>query len=328
MRIGSFDIAGRVLLVAEIGNNHEGNFDVARTLVEKAAEAGAGAVKFQTYRTECFVRRSDEERFRRMKRFELSPDRFAELSRLARARGLLFISTPLDLPSVTVLEPLVDAYKIASGDITFFPLIDAIRRTGKPMILSTGASTLDEVVRAVEFIGAAELAVLHCVSSYPAPPEQVNLAAIGLLAERLRRPIGYSDHVLGIDVAAAAVTAGARIVEKHFTLDKNTSEFRDHALSADPTDLAELVKRLGRVDGFLGRREKAVQPCEALMVTAIRRSIVAAQDRPRGYRMTSQDLTWLRPADGLPPGQEARLIGRALTRDVRAGEALKLSDVN
>jgi sialic acid synthase SpsE len=149
MKFGAFEPGDRPLVVAEVGNNHEGRMDAARALVEGAADCGADAVKFQTFRADRFVRPSDPTRLRRLQGFELTHEQFAELARLARARGLAFLSTPLDLPSVAVLEPLVDAYKIASGDITFVPLLDAVARSGKPVILSTGASTLAEVERAV-----------------------------------------------------------------------------------------------------------------------------------------------------------------------------------
>ncbi|GIX47106.1 MAG: hypothetical protein KatS3mg131_1317 [Candidatus Tectimicrobiota bacterium] len=337
MRIGRHCLGERVLLVAEIGNNHEGDFTLARRLVEAAAACGVDAVKFQTFRTEHFVSRTDAARFERLKAFELSPDDFARLAELAHALGLLFISTPLDLGSAEVLEPLVDAYKIASGDITFYPLIARVVRSGKPVILSTGASDWPQVARTVGFVRrlwrryrlAPQLAVLHCVSSYPVPPAQANLRAIATLAARLRPPlvVGYSDHTLGLDAALLAVALGARLIEKHFTLDKQFSDFRDHHLAADPPEMRELVKRLRQAEALLGTGEKTVQPAEAAMVGAIRRSIVAAADLPPGHRLTWADLSWTRPAGGLPPGEERRLLGKVLRRPVRQGEPLRETDV-
>jgi N,N'-diacetyllegionaminate synthase len=327
MRIGELDLDERVLVVAEIGNNHEGDPAIARDLVRAAADAGADAVKLQTFRTPLFVRPSDRDRYERLSRFELPPETVEELERLARSLGLIFLSTPLDLESVAFLEPLVDAYKVASGDNDFWPLLEAVAATGKPTILSTGLSELAQVERAAALFGRDGLAVLQCTSAYPAPPEEANLAAIRLLADRLGCTAGYSDHTLGIEAAVAAVAAGARILEKHLTLDKERSDFRDHRLSADPPELRALVRRVREVEILLGRPEKTLQPSEAALAVAARRSIAAAADLPEGHRLTVHDLTWLRPADGLPPGEEGRLLGRDLRRPVERGEPIRPEDV-
>jgi len=335
MRIGTFDTNQRVLVIAEIGNNHEGSAERALALVRAAAAAGADAVKVQTFRTEHFVNRRQADRFARLKSFELPIDAFAAVSTEARALGLLFIATPLDLHSAAALEPIVDAYKIASGDITFEPLLGTVAATGKPVILSTGASTLDEVDLAAARLRAAwpadaaadRLGILHCVSSYPAPIEEVNLRAIRTLADRCGATAGYSDHTLGIDAAVTAVAAGAAIVEKHLTLDKQFSDFRDHQLSADPQDLRDLVARIRQTERMLGTADKRVQPSEAEMRDAIRRSAVMARDGRAGEPLMADDVTWLRPAGGLTPGAERALIGRRLRRDVSAGETLGVADV-
>jgi N,N'-diacetyllegionaminate synthase len=331
MRIGAFDTASRVFVVAEIGNNHEGDPEVAVQLVRSAAECRADAVKLQTYRTALFVRPADTERYERLARFELASSVVEQLAELAHSLGLLFVSTPLDLESAAFLEPLVDAYKIASGDNNFGPLLDALGRTGKPLIISSGLADIDEVAAAVERVrtaGAGELAVLHCTSSYPAPPGEANLSVIRSLGERLRCTIGYSDHTHGVEVGVTAVAAGARIVEKHFTLDKAHSDFRDHALSADPAEFRELVKRIRHVEELLGSPEKRLQPSEVETARAARRSIVAAADLPAGHRLSPPDLTWLRPGDGLPPGNEEELVGRTLRRRVSFGDPIMPADVN
>jgi sialic acid synthase SpsE len=324
-----------VLVVAEIGNNHEGDLGVASELVDLAAEAGADAVKFQTFRTEQFVSRDDPERFARLERFELSPDGFAALADRARSRGLIFISTPLDLESAGVLEPLVDAFKIASGDNSFWPLIERVASTSKPLIVSTGLSGVEEVARLVAFVAGArerhglqgELAILHCVSSYPVAPAEAQLRAIEVLRERFADcTVGYSDHTEGIAAGPLAVALGARIVEKHFTLDRNFSDFRDHRLSVDPAGMRELVSRIRAAETLLGERAKRVQPSEAGSAAAVRRSIAAARDLARGEVIGPDDLTWLRPGGGLPPGEEQLVVGRRLARDVRAGEQLGETD--
>ncbi len=214
MIIGSHDTGQRVLIVAEIGNNHEGRVDVAERLVREAAACGAHAVKFQTFQTRYFVRPADAARFQRLSAFELTPAAFLHLQRVAKSEGLLFFSTPLDLPSVEVLRDLVDAYKIASGDNTFYPLLDAVCATGRPMIVSSGATDLALLRHIAGYIEgrwrqagvAPGLAVLHCVSCYPAPPDQLGLAAIGTLA----RELSCVDRLFGSHHWHTGLRAGRR----------------------------------------------------------------------------------------------------------------------
>jgi sialic acid synthase SpsE len=335
MRIGARDLGRDVLIVAEIGNNHEGSFDAAQALVRAAAAAGADAVKFQTFRTRHFVSAADRVRHQRLRSFELTHAQFEALQRLATSLGLLFVSTPLDLGSASFLEGLVDAYKIASGDNNFYPLIERVCQTGKPVIVSTGLSDLAQVARTVQFIERCwhaagirqDLALLHCVSAYPTPPEQANVAAVGRLAGELGCTVGYSDHTTGILACLLAVAQGARIIEKHFTLDKHYSDFRDHQLSADPAEMGELVRRIREATVLLGTGEKRLQQSEATAEPSIRRAIVAGADLAPGHRLVLADLTWLRPACGLPPGEEGRLVGRRLRHPVVFGQAIVEDDV-
>ncbi|MGH7380755.1 MAG: N-acetylneuraminate synthase family protein [Candidatus Methylomirabilales bacterium] len=335
MKIGGFNLTQKVLVVAEIGNNHEGDFATAQKLVGEAAACGVGAVKFQVFRARYFVSAGDRARYDRLSSFELSYEQFEELHRLAKSLGLLFIATPLDLESAAFLEGIVDAYKIASGDNNFYPLMDRVCRTGKPLILSTGLSDLNHIRRAKAFIEAQwrkrgveqHLAVLHCVSSYPVPPEQANLGAIPMLIRELECTVGYSDHTLGIQACVIGAALGARIIEKHFTLDKQYSDFRDHQLSADPVEMGDLVARVAETEGLLGTGEKIVQAAEAESARLARRSIVAGADLPAGHRVRFEDLTWIRPATGLPPGEEARVVGKRLRRAVAFGEPILPADV-
>ncbi len=330
MRIGNRDPMERVLIVAEIGNNHEGDAAVAEELIVRAAEAGADAVKFQTYRTEHYVSRGDRRRFDQLKSFELAPQELERLRERAASSEVLFLSTPFDLESVRRLEPLVAAYKIASGDNTFRPLLQAVAETGKPVIVSTGLADLEEIAAAKATIEAVwrkcrvrqELALLHCVSSYPVPADEANLAAIGTLRAAFGCTVGYSDHTLGIDAAALAVAAGARIVEKHFTIAKDHSGFRDHRLSADPRDLAELVRRIRAIERQLGDGRREPQPCERPLVTPLRRSLAVTRDLPAGAVLSRTDLTWVRPGGGYAPGEEALVEGRELAVPVAAGQII------
>jgi len=335
MRIGHHDTADKILIVAEIGNNHEGNFEVARELVRRAASCGVDAVKFQTFQTRLFTSTRDEARYRRLSSFELSYAQFEELERLARSLGLVFFSTPLDLESARFLRPLVDCFKVASGDNDFFALISLCASTGKPLIISSGLADLSHLKRVVGLVRdewrqrgiSQELAVLHCVTSYPVPPAEANLAAIPLLAQELGCTIGYSDHTAGTDAALAAAALGARILEKHFTLDRHFSDFRDHQLSADPDEMKRIVEGVRRIETLLGKREKVPQPSETPNVRLARRSIVAATDLRKGQRLAPSDLTWMRPAVGLAPGAEGQVIGKVLKRDLQFGEPILPSDL-
>jgi sialic acid synthase SpsE len=227
-------------------------------------------------------------------------------------------------------------FKVASGDNTFFPLIETIATLSKPIIVSTGLADvrlLDRLrsdiyrvwARANVFPG---LAFLHCVASYPVPIDQANLGVIATLRERFKDcTIGYSDHTLGIDAAVLAVAAGARIIEKHFTLDKAYSDFRDHQLSADPQEMRQLVTRVREVTQMLGSGRKVPQPSESALAVAVRRSIAAARDLPAGTVLAAADLTWVRPGTGLPPGEEQRLIGRRIRRAVEQGDLIQEADV-
>lgn len=330
MKIGSHDLSKKVLVVAEAGNNHEGDFGRAKALVAAAAEAGAHAVKFQTFRADRFVSGADPARLARLKSFELSPDQFGQLSVLAASKGLLFLSTPLDLPSVEVLAPIVDALKIASGDNDFYPLIAAAAARRKPLIVSTGLCDLAQVRRAVAAAKKApSLALMHCVCSYPVENAQANLRGLEALKKAFPRLTpGYSDHTLGIEACVLSVALGARLVEKHFTLDKNQSDFRDHKLSADPAELRELVRRVAEAELLLGAPAKKVMSCEEPMLPLVRRSIAAAADLPAGHRLTAADLLWLRPAGGLKPGQEKKVLGRRLRRALRRGEPITAGDLS
>ncbi len=328
MKIGSFDTDQKVLIVAEIGNNHEGNFDRARELVLKAKECGVDAVKFQTFKTKDFVSPTEKARFDRLQSFELSHNQFQELHALAHGLGLLFISTPFDVESARFLTPLVDAFKIASGDNNHWELLKEVSKTKKPMIVSTGMSDLEDIKKCVSFIGSQNnLALLHCVSLYPTPPGEANLFAINLLQKEFGITIGYSDHTLGILACLLAVGAGARILEKHFTSNKNQSDFRDHQLSADIPEMKELVLKVREAEILMGQSLKKISANETQTALAARRSIAAKHILKKNHILTLNDFAWLRPGTGLPPGEEGKLLNKKLKIDKMDGELILLSDV-
>ena len=332
-RIGNFDLDREILVIAEIGNNHEGDAKLAAEMVVLAAEAGAHAVKFQSIEPELLVSPQQTERVAQLRRFQLKSEDIASLADLAESKGILFMSTPFHLDAVDALDPLVPAFKVASGDNEFLPLIEKIATTGKPILMSCGLADLDTVKASQDAIRRvwrehgtqSFIVLLHCVSSYPTPPEEANLLAIRTLAE-IADVVGYSDHTLGIDAAVAAAALGARVIEKHFTIDKNHSDFRDHKLSADPEEMRELCSRVADVNLMLGNGLKREMPCEAPLITAAKRSVAAARDLPEGTVLSAADITWLRPGGGIPPGGETAVIGLPLRRAVQAGDILQLED--
>lgn len=333
MKIGKLDTDERVVVIAEIGNNHEGDYSLAEKMVWAAAQAGADAVKFQTFRAEHLVSPKEEARLAQLKSFELTFKQFEQLKDVADKAGIMFISTPFDIESAKFLNGLVPAFKIASGDNTFYPLIETVASFGKPIILSCGIAELPELMYAKSRIeevwkqtsASPGLAALHCVTSYPVPEDQANLAAIRTLREALGCEIGYSDHTLGIEAAVLSVALGARIVEKHFTLDKNFSSFRDHQLSADPDEFQRLVQRIRAAEMMLGTGIKVLQEGENAIKSVVRRSIVAAHDLKAGQILHLEDITWVRPGGGLPPGDEKLVLGKILKCDLTKGEQVTLT---
>ncbi len=331
MKIGPLDTDREVVVVAEIGNNHEGSVALAEEMIGRAAEAGAHAVKLQTFVPELFTTPREAQRFARLTKFRLPPEAWPKLAKLAESLGIVFFSTPLDLESVKLLNPLVPVFKIASSDNTFTPLLEAVAALAKPIILSTGLATIGELQRAKAAIDAVwqargvspGLLCLHCVCSYPVPAEQANLAAIPTLAAGLGVPVGYSDHTLGIEAAVLSVGLGARLVEKHFTLDKNFSDFRDHQLSADPAEFKELVRRVKEAALLMGDGRKVLQPCEEAMVPLVRRSAAASGALAKGSVLTKSDLIWIRPGDGFSVEDERQLLGRHLTVDLARGDIIR-----
>jgi N-acetylneuraminate synthase/N,N'-diacetyllegionaminate synthase len=334
--IGTHDTAQRPLLIAEIGNNHEGDASAALELADAAVEAGADAVKVQIIDPARVVNISQTERIAQLTRFRLEPEVFREMARRVRKRGRLFMASVFDCTALSLMHQELDAIKIASGDLDFDPLLEIAAESGRPIILSTGMSTMEEIVRAVGVIGARSgasaaladrLAVLHCVSLYPTPVEQANLAAIPQIAARLGITVGYSDHTLGTDAALVALALGARIIEKHFTLDKKRSSFRDHALSAEPQELARLAAAMRTFDAMLGTGGRDEVTADAATRAVARRSVVAARELARGTTLQAEDLDYVRPAGGVPPSQTNTLLGRRLRRAVAQHELIKQTDV-
>lgn len=326
MKIGHIDLDKRPLLIAEIGNNHEGNPEVALKLADAAIEAGADVVKVQIIDPVRLVNRCEEQRVAQLTRYRLPREVFLEIARRVRARGGLFMASVFDCESLAAWAPDLDGIKIASGDLDFDPLLKVAAGAGKPIVLSTGMSTLEEIARAARVIEtglpagialADRLAILHCVSLYPTPLEQANLDAMERLREKLGLTVGYSDHTLGIASALVALGLGARIVEKHFTLDKNYSSFRDHALSAVPSEFAVLAQAFRAYAAMLGSGLRDGDLPDAATRAAARRGIVTMRAIAAGETLTPKDLDFVRPAKGFAPSAIDKVVGR------RARTALK-----
>lgn len=330
MKIGNFDTDKKVLIIAEIGNNHEGDFGLALEMIDVAAKAGADAVKFQTITPNRLVRFSDNKRLEQLEKFSFKPDQFAKLKERADKNHILFLSTPFDLEVLEWLDVLLPAYKIASGDNNFMPLIQRVAENAKPIMLSLGLGEIQQAIKLKSFIENAwskdavedlGLAFLHCVVSYPTPDDQAFLSNIDSIKQLQVTP-GYSDHTIGTKAAELSVACGAKIIEKHFTLDKNYSDFRDHQLSADPKDLENLCSAVRRVEKLLGFSESSMQECEKGNEVAVRRSISIKHDMDAGQTVTFEDLCWLRPGDGLAPGLEDSVVGKKLAVSVVQGMPL------
>ena len=335
MIIDKIDTKKKVFIIAELGNNHEGSYSLAEELIDLAANSGVDAVKFQTYKTELYVSSNDKARFNMLKSFELTYDQFEKLSKLAKSYGLSFLSTPFDVESASFLSKIVDAIKIGSGENTFYPLIEVVAKACKPIILSTGMVDLNEINKSLSFITEVwnknnyigDIGLLHCVSSYPASSNQANLMAIKKMKDSFKHTIGYSDHTLGINASISSVALGARIIEKHFTKDKNFSNFRDHQLSADPSEMKLIVDSIREVEEMLGTGEKKSQKSEYQSQTFMRRSIVLKNNINKGEIISEDDITWVRPGGGIKPGLERKIFGKKAKRNIMMGEQLSMDDL-
>jgi len=318
----------RVFIIAEAGVNHNGSIELALRLVDAARASGADAVKFQTFRAErlatatahkaAYQERTTagtESQFEMLRRLELSEESHKILLKHCRQAGIQFLSSPFDLPSVDFLHSLdVPCFKVPSGEITNHPLLQNVGLTGRPVILSTGMSTLGEVEEAIQVLqtaGTSELTLLHCVTEYPAPFDEVNLRAMQTLRTAFGLPVGYSDHTPGTEIAIAAVSLGAVVIEKHFTLDRSLPG-PDHAASLEPSELGQMVAAIRHVEAALGTGIKAPAPCERPNISVARKSVVAARNLPAGHRLAPDDLDIKRPGSGLAPKFMGALTGRTL----------------
>jgi N,N'-diacetyllegionaminate synthase len=332
-------------IIAEGGVNHNGDMHLAHRLIDAAAEAGADAAKFQSFVTEELITPEAPKagyqvettgepgsQYKMLKALELSAGQQAELKTHCEQAGILYLCTPYENTSLDLLDRMgVAAFKIASTDVTNIPFLQYIANKGRPVILSTGMSTLGEVEQAVDTLRAGSLGgkivILHCTSEYPAPVREINLRAILTMQQAFHCPVGFSDHTPGVGASPWAVAAGACAIEKHFTLDRNMAG-PDHRASLEPDELSTLVRIVRDVEAALGDGIKQPMPSELPNKPLMQKSLVAQRSVRAGDTITSDDLTCKRPGFGLAPSWFNRVVGRRAAVDIPKDGVLTLSSVD
>ena len=331
---------GEVFIIAEAGVNHNGSLDLAKRLADVAVDAGADAVKFQTFKTENLVSRNakkadyqkettdtSESQFDMIKKLELDMDIHQKLIDHCQENNIMFLSTPFDNDSVNLLSDLgLQIFKIPSGEITNLPYLRHIGSLDKQVILSTGMSNIQEVEDALTIlVGAGTLkeniTVLHANTMYPTPMEDVNLNAMLTMQRELGVAVGYSDHTLGIEVDIAAVAMGASVIEKHFTLDK-TMDGPDHKASLEPKELKAMVSAIRNIEKALGGNEKKPSPSEGINIDIVRKSIVATKTIKKGELLSDDNISTKRPGTGLSPMKWDEVIGTVASKNYQSDELI------
>ena len=329
----------KVFIIAEAGVNHNGRLDLAYQLIDIAKDVGADAVKFQTFKAENVVSRlsdkaeyqkkttgSDKSQLEMIKKLEISFDDFVKLKKYCDKKEIIFLSTPFDHQSIDFLYDLVDLYKIPSGEIINYTYLKHIAVKNKPIIMSTGMANLGEIEEAINTIRSVnskvKISLLHCTTNYPTPYEEVNLKAMQTLAAAFKLPVGYSDHTLGIEIPVAAVAMGAKIIEKHFTLDKNLPG-PDHKASLEPDELKKMVKAIRNIEIALGDGIKRPNKSEIEIMKVSRRSLIATKDIKAGEIIKESDIAIKRPGTGILPKFKGIVMGMKLVNDIRQDEPFR-----
>ena len=331
-----------VYIIAEAGVNHNGSLDIAKKLIDAAAESGADAVKFQTFQTDKLVSiyaqkaeyqkkhaMIEETQFAMIKKLELDRNSHLELQSYCKQKKICFLSSPFDLESIDLLVEIgLDIFKIPSGEITNLPYLEKIGALKKKVILSTGMSYLIEVKKAIDILircgtEIKSIVILHCNSEYPSPFKDVNLNAMVEMKKEFGIEVGYSDHTLGIEVPIAAVALGAVVIEKHFTLDKNMPG-PDHAASLDPIELKQMVMSIRNVEKCFGNGIKEPSESEKKNIISGRKSIVACEDIRKGEVFSQINLAVKRPGNGISPMEWYNLLGKVAIKDFNKDELIQL----
>lgn len=331
-----------VLIIAEAGVNHNGSLEIAKKLVDSAADAGVDIIKFQTFNSKNLVSKSarmaeyqqkntghDESQYAMLKKLELSVEDHLELIRHCNERGIRFFSTAFDMESIDFLHSLhMGLWKIPSGEITNYPYLKKIASYREPVILSTGMCNLDDIEASLDVLikegcKKQDVTILHCNTEYPTPYSDVNLRAMLEIEKKFGTRVGYSDHTNGIEVPIAAVAMGACVIEKHFTLDRNM-EGPDHKASLEPNELKKMVGSIRNIESALGSGHKVVSLSEKKNIEIARKSIVAARDIAKGEILSENNLTVKRPGNGISPMRWNDVIGTVAVRDFSEDEVIEL----
>lgn len=326
-----------IYIIAEAGVNHNGDYDLACKMIDTAADCGADAIKFQTFKAEKLVSASakkvkyqqqltdsDESQLKMLKELELSENDFTRLKSHCDSRGIDFLSTPFDTDSVDFLEDLVTVFKIPSGELTNLPFLEYVAGKQKEIILSTGMGTLGEVEEAVNVIrkkNDRNLVLLHCTSNYPTAFEDVNLRCMETMRRAFRLPAGYSDHTPGIEVSIAAAALGAVVIEKHFTMDRSLPG-PDHKASLVPDELKAMVDSVRHIEQAMGTGIKAPRPDEMEVLKSVRKSLVSARDIKPGEIIQRADIELKRPATGIAPSFLSLITGKKIVKDLKQDEII------
>ena len=338
-------MSDRTIIIAEAGVNHNGSMEMAKAMVDVAADAGVDYIKFQTFKSELLVtsqaqqadyqkrqaKEEDNSQLSMLRKLELSEENHYELIDYCNERGVKFLSTAFDFKSLEFLSFLnLDFWKIPSGEITNYPYLKKIAQTHLPVVMSTGMCTNEDIERALNVIVnngvfIKDIILLHCNTQYPTPYSDVNLRAMAEMRERFGVKVGYSDHTEGIDVPIAAVALGASVIEKHFTLDR-TLPGPDHRASLEPHELKRMVEAIRNVETALGRANKQVTSSESVNIIAARKSIVASTKIQQGELFTEDNLTVKRPGNGLSPMLWDEVIGKTAYRDFNVDELIELKN--
>lgn len=329
-----------VFIIAEAGVNHNGDINNAKRLIIEAKKAGADAVKFQTFKAEKVISKyaqkaeyqknttgQNESQLDMVRKLELSYEEFVELKAYCDELGIMFMSTPFDMDSIDFLCELgISIFKVPSGEITNLPYLIKIAKLSRRVIMSTGMSNLDEIKHAIDILhkhGADEITILHCNTEYPTPYKDVNLSAMLNLKDELHTEVGYSDHTIGIEIAVAAVALGARVIEKHFTLDNNM-EGPDHKTSLEPNELGAMVRAIRNVEVSLGDGIKRPSESEKKNIEIARKSIVANKQIKIGEVLTEENITVKRPGNGISPMRWFEVLGQRAIKDFEEDELIIL----
>lgn len=328
-----------VYIIAEAGVNHNGNFDLACKLVDAAKASGVDCIKFQTFKSRNLVSQNakkaeyqkettgDGSQVDMLEKLELSFDKFLSLKDYCDRVGICFLSTSFDFDSIEFLNSInMPFWKIPSGEITNYPYLVALAKTGKPVVMSTGMCEMTEIEDAIKVLrenGTKEIKLLHCNTEYPTPYEDVNLRAMEAMRDRFGLEVGYSDHTKGIEVPVAAVALGATVIEKHFTLDRNM-EGPDHKASLEPHELASMVSSIRHIEKALGNGNKTPSPSEKKNIAVARKSIVAKKIISAGEVLTKENITVKRPGTGISPMKWLSVIGTKAVRDFEEDELIEL----